>query len=76
MTTITLNNGKTLQVISSDEEPYTPTQEDEDMDARARQAVKVAIEKAQFLKKPIAKYDKVNKRAYLEYPDGTVEYVD
>ena len=25
---------------------------------------------------PIAKYDKVKKQAYLEFPDGTREYVD
>ena len=76
MTTIKLNNGKTLKVISSNEEPYTPTSEDKDMDARAHQAVKAAIEKTEFLGKPIAKYDKKSKRAYLEYPDGKIEYVD
>ncbi|MBR5975768.1 MAG: hypothetical protein IK020_11370 [Clostridiales bacterium] len=75
MTTFKLDNGKTVKVISSEEEAYVPTPEDEDMDARARQAVKVAIEKAKFLKKPIARYDEEKKQAYLEYPDGRREYV-
>lgn len=45
------------------------------MDARARQAVKVAIEKAKFCKKPVARYDIETKRAYIEYADGTRKYV-
>lgn len=48
---------------------------DAEMDARAAQAVKVAIEKAEFCKKPVAKYDIKTKRAYIEFPDGVRKYV-
>ena len=51
------------------------TKDDKDMDARAREAVRAAIEKAKFCKKPIAKYDVKTKRAYLEYPSGARRYV-
>ena len=46
-----------------------------EMDARARQAVKVAIEKAKFCKKPVARYDTETKRAYIEYANGERKYV-
>ena len=35
-----------------------------------------AIEKAKFCKKPVAHYDAVTKRTYLEYPNGEKRYVD
>ncbi|HIV17022.1 MAG TPA: hypothetical protein IAB17_03420 [Candidatus Alectryocaccobium stercorigallinarum] len=50
------------------------TEEDIEMDRRAREAVKVALEKAKFLGHPIAKYDKEKKRAYIECPDGRKKY--
>ncbi|WP_164516817.1 hypothetical protein [Clostridium transplantifaecale] len=40
------------------------------MDARATQAVKAALAKAEFFKKPVAKYDLKTKRVYVEYADG------
>ena len=40
------------------------------MDARAVEAVKAAINKARVCKKPIAGYDKENKKAYIEYANG------
>ena len=46
------------------------TENDKEMDYRARKAVEMAIEKARIRKKPIARYDAETKRAYLEYPNG------
>lgn len=46
------------------------TENDKEMDYRARKAVEMAIEKARICKKPIARYDAETKRAYLEYPNG------
>lgn len=46
------------------------------MDKRAKQAVRAAIEKAKFCKKPIAMYDKVLKKAYIQYADGVRKYVE
>ena len=51
------------------------TENDKEMDYRARKAVEMAIEKARICKKPIARYDAETKRAYLEYPNGEREYV-
>ncbi len=50
--------------------------QDAEMDARALKAVRVAVEKAQFCKKPIARYDVTSKRTYIEYADGEKKYVD
>lgn len=49
---------------------------DAEMDARATQAVKAAVAKAQFCKKPVAKYDLTTKRAYVEYANGERKYVN
>jgi hypothetical protein len=38
-------------------------------------AVKQSIEEKQRLGLPIAKWDTESQRAYLEYPDGSREYV-
>ena len=38
------------------------------MDKRARAAVSAAINKLEIKQKPIAKYDAVTRKAYLEYP--------
>lgn len=45
------------------------------MDKRAAYAVKAAIKKAKVCKKPIAKYDAVQKKAYIEYANGTKKYL-
>ena len=56
-------------VEPSDSSDYI-TERDAEMDLRAKQAVKAALSKAKICKKPIAKYDVKNKRAYLQYHDG------
>lgn len=71
-------DGKTyvVKVVSPKEQSQVLSDSDMEMDARARQAVKVAIEKAQFCKKPIARYDIETKRAYIEYANGERKYVE
>ena len=58
-----------VKVISSNQRNYI-SDSDAEMDARAKEAVRAAVSKAEVCKKPIAKYDVVTKKAYVEYPDG------
>ena len=66
MTTVNTKSGKIINVVSREEESKTLTLSDQEMDARAVEAVKAAINKAKVCKKPIAGYDKENKKAYGE----------
>lgn len=79
MTTIKVKIGKKhnaiVKIIPSEEQEKIISKQDAEMDARATQAVKAAVTKAQFCKKPIAKYDEVEKKAYIEYADGARKYV-
>lgn len=62
-------------VYDTDQRAYI-SESDAEMDARAVEAVRAAISKAVFCKKPVAKYDLETKRAYIEYPNGERKYVD
>lgn len=66
-------NGKVIKVITINE-PTDITPNEREMDIRAKEAVKAAINKAIVCKKPIAKYDKVRRKSYIEYPDGRKKY--
>lgn len=48
---------------------------DVEMDIRAKEAVKSALNRAKVCGKPVAKYDIEEKRAYIENADGVREYV-
>lgn len=74
MTTVSTKSGKIINVVSREEESKTLTLSDQEMDARAVEAVKAAINKAKVCKKPIARYDKENKKAYIEYANGDIKY--
>ncbi|MFR5451504.1 MAG: hypothetical protein ACLTIG_09180 [Roseburia hominis] len=50
------------------------TESDTEMDERAVEAVKAAINKARICKKPIAGYDKEKKRSYVEHANGERKY--
>lgn len=63
-----------VKVISSKSESGLSSA-DTEMDARATQAVKAAIQKAKICRKPVAQYDTVSKRTYVEYPNGVKRYV-
>lgn len=65
MTTVSTKSGKIINVVSREEESKTLTLSDREMDARAVEAVKAAINKARVCKKPIAGYDKENKKHIL-----------
>lgn len=52
------------------------SEHDVEMDNRAAAAVRSAIDKARVCKKPIAKYDPVTQKAYIEYSDGEKKYVN
>jgi len=69
-------NGMTVKVIDNTEKQDNLSQEDKDMDIRAKEAVKAALEKAKVCKKPIARYDIETKRAYIEDAEGNRRYVE
>ncbi|MDD3416090.1 MAG: hypothetical protein PHY47_19145 [Lachnospiraceae bacterium] len=77
MSTVKLITGKkhSIKVVTSNEQKEFLSIGDIEMDARAKRAVKSAVEKAQFCKKPVAKYDTETKKAYVEYSDGEKKYV-
>jgi hypothetical protein len=69
----------TVKVISGDDLSLhceVISSNDIEMDRRAAAAVQSAIDKAKICKKPIAKYDVATKRAFVEYADGNIQYVD
>ena len=59
MTTVSTKSGRIIKVVSREEEKSTLTLSDYEMDERAVEAVKAAINKAKICKKPIAGYDKI-----------------
>ncbi len=65
-----------VKVVHASKQGGAISVRDAEMDARATQAVKAAVAKAQFCKKPIAKYDLLTKRAYVEYANGERRYVN
>ena len=76
MTTVSTKSGKVIKVVSSEEEKKTLTVSDSEMDVRAIEAVKAAINKAKICKKPVAGYDKENRVAYIEYANGERKYAE
>ena len=64
-----------VKVINSNEKKSFITSSDEEMDNRAKHAVKSAVKKAKVCKKPVAKYDLKTKKAYIEYSNGERKYV-
>lgn len=63
----------TVRIVTS--EDMGKTAEDIDMDNRVTAAVNSAINKAKVCKKPIAKYDKRKKKAYVIDSNGEKKYV-
>jgi hypothetical protein len=76
MGTVTLKNGRNIKVVAEYERQSAISDSDSEMDERAVQAVKSAINKAIICKKPVAKYDAVAKKAYIQYADGVKQYVE
>lgn len=76
MEIVKTKSGKIIKVVSHEEEKNILTVSDREMDERAVEAVKAAINKAKICKKPIAGYDKEKKRAYVEYANGERKYAE
>lgn len=76
MTIVSTKSGKKIKVVSREEEKSILTPSDNEMDERAVEAVKAAINKAKICKKPIAGYDKEKKAAYIEYANGERKYAE
>lgn len=69
-------NDKNINVVSFDSRDQMISSQESEMDRRAICAVKAAVEKAVVCKKPVAKYDVKAKKAYIQYADGKIKYVD
>ena len=54
-----------IKVVNPAEREQYISDNDMEMDLRASAAVKAALNKAEICKKPIAKYDKEKKKAYV-----------
>lgn len=68
-----------VKIVSGEESTVTTngiSASDMEMDKRAVAAVNSAIERAKICNKPIARYDVKSRRAFLEYSDGSIEYVN
>ena len=72
---VVLNESLSVRVVAPGELNTVLSPNDRDMDFRATEAVKAAIRRAEVCKKPIARYDKERRRAYIEMPDGERQYV-
>jgi len=69
----------TVKVISGNDlslQKNIISRNDAEMDRRAEAAVQSAIDRARICQKPIAGYDVATKRAFIEYADGSIQYVD
>ena len=76
MNTVKVRSNMTIKLVEESEHSNYISSNDEEMDARAVEAVRTAINKARFCQKPIAKYDIQTKRVYVEYADGEIKYTD
>ena len=48
---------------------------DDELTERFKESIRIDDEIKKIKKSPVARYDSVAKKAYLEYPDGRREYV-
>ena len=76
MNTVKVRAGRTIRVVAMSEHSNFISSNDEEMDARAVEAVKTAVNKAKFCHKPIARYDIETQKVYVEYADGDRKYVN
>lgn len=72
--TIKLGN-RSVTIVSAEGSETAITPNDAEMDARAKEAVKSAINRAKTCKKPVARYDRESKKAYIETANGDKIYV-
>lgn len=72
--TIKVGN-KVIVSVNENETSSNLSVSDVEMDIRAKEAVKSALNRAKICGKPVAKYDIDEKRVYIENADGVREYV-
>lgn len=72
---IKLNSNQLVTIVTAESSEVAITPTDVEMDLRAKEAVKSAINRAKTCKKPIARYDRVNRKAYIETANGEKIYV-
>ena len=64
-----------IQVMDKNELDYTCGISDEQLTERFKASIRIDDEIRRIKGLPTAKYDTKKKIAYLEYPDGRLEYV-
>lgn len=74
--TVLLSNNRLVTVVSPENAKAVLSETDIEMDYRAREAVKAAINRAEICKKLIAKYDVANRKAYLQTADNNKIYIE
>lgn len=72
---IKLKDNRSVTIVTSDSPSYKIPVNEIEMDIRVKEAVKSAIHRAKTCKKPIARYDSVSQKAYIETEDGRRIYV-
>jgi len=70
MRIIKYKSGRKIKVVEVSEHSKYISKNDEEMDTRAVEAVRAAVNKAKICQKPIARYDTRTKKVYVEYADG------
>lgn len=71
---IKLSDDRLVTVVSAECSETSVTQDDAEMDIRAKEAVRSDVNRAKICKKPIARYDRVKKQAYIETANGEKNY--
>jgi len=71
-----MGKNHSIKVVPSNKQKEFISIGDLEMDARAVEAVKSAVEKAKFCKHPVAKYDFKSKKVYIENSEGVKKYVE
>lgn len=69
MNTVKNRAGRMIKVVAGSEHSNFISSNDEEMDARAVEAVRAAVSKAKFCQNPITRYDTKTKSVYVEYAD-------
>ena len=62
--------------MKTNELDYTCGLSDEELTERFKESIRIDDEIRRIKGLPKAKYDAEKKQAYLEYPDGRIEYVE
>lgn len=73
--TVKLSGDRSVTIVSASSSDTVISNNDAEMDKRVQEAVRSAINRATVCKKPIAKYDRVKRKAYIVTADGEKNYV-